>query len=447
MDNKIKTNNTNKISATTNLKDIKVTKPLKGSAIKSNKKDTKKVLIRNILISFSLLALLDLILFSTVLGGVQIEGRVLDAKDTNTILTGVDITLDNKKTIENNNLTSNFVFNKVSKGKHTIKASRGGYKIYEKEIEVTSKMKFDIFLEPISKFEKKSNIKIVVNNMNTSNLTIIEPELENKITNIIVADRPVDIVTIKEKQKLYSSSPSQGVISVVDLNSKLEINKITFDKHYQLTRMELSPSHDKLYVFATGSAKMFIIDTNTDKVTSEFEIKGLVTDFKVDKVSGNLIVLDNDKISILNPAGSLIREHKFTTSSFYEKLILNGNDTVAFVTHASDPIILKVNINTNEETTINLKERARDVIYDDIKQILYILHDSSLEILNDGKFDNYKPTIETKGNKSISLFKDNNKIYIVNMNSSNISVLNTDTFEIEDKMIPAGQYPSKLIMF
>ncbi|MFN4149879.1 MAG: YncE family protein, partial [Candidatus Sericytochromatia bacterium] len=243
------------------------------------------------------------------------------------------------------------------------------------------------------------------------------------------------------------SSPSQGIISVVDMNTKSESKKITFDKIYQLTRLELSPSKDKLYVLATGSGKMFVIDTNTDEVISNFDIAIMTSDFKVDSISGNIIVLDNMRIGILNPAGALIREHKFVKGDFYEKLILDSNNTTAYVTHSVDPIMLKVNLNTNDETTVTLKERARDIISDNIKQLVYVLYDSSLAILKNDTLESYKPEVSTGGQKGVSLFRFKDQIYIVNMNSSNLSTFDINTLEMKKDLIPAVQSPKKILVF
>ncbi|MFN4149880.1 MAG: carboxypeptidase-like regulatory domain-containing protein, partial [Candidatus Sericytochromatia bacterium] len=192
MDNKLKNNNKVTSKLNTNNK----------NNVANNSKIKKNNFNRNIIIASSSFIVVILFLLSFMSSRVKIQGKVFDSKDSSISLTGVSLSIDDNKTIENNTLTGGFTFEKVSKGLHTLKASRAGYKVYQKEIEVSSNLKLDIPLEPLDNVVKKSNLRLLVNNSNTSNLSIIEPELDNKISSIVVGERPSDFIINSDRQKM-----------------------------------------------------------------------------------------------------------------------------------------------------------------------------------------------------------------------------------------------------
>lgn len=411
------------------------------SDITIKKRSSKKLSI--IIISICIIILG--IIFSFRSSYIKIQGKVFDSNNSEIVLTGASITLDDKKIIENNSLNGGFFFSKVPKGQHKIKVYRKGYMPYEKSLYLTSDIKLNIPLKSNSNVIQKSSFKLAVNSNNS--IILIEPENSNKETNIEIGDRPSDFVLLNEKQKMYVSRPSQGILSVIDMTTNSELKKISFDKQYQLTKLNLSPDKNILYVLAIAVGKIFLIDTNTDQVKSSFDVDFMTSDFNVDITSGNLIVLDNSKISILNNSGVSIKEHKFVKGDFYEKLILDSSNTIAYVIHSVNSNLVQVDLNSNTENIFNLKEKVKDIIVDDNNSLLYVLYDSSLDVFKKYNLEPYKTDILTGGQRSNSLYKYKDSIYIVNMESNNISVFDSKSLEMKKDLIPAGQSPKKLIIF
>jgi len=400
----------------------------------------KKTLIISLVV-----IILAVLVFSFLNRKGTIQGLVVDANDTNSFLSAVQIIIDEQKPIENNSLTGTFIFDKIKSGKHTLIFKRENYrdKIQEVELKAGQTIELTIQMSPHKNAVIEPKMTAVVANLTGNNISIIDPNDKILLKSIVVGQKPIDVLAVPEKGKIYTANLNDETISVVDMKQSNEIKKIQLEEKSQPTKLGISNSKTKLYVLSKNLAKIFVINTDTDTLEQDsIAVHEYVDDFVLDKSTGNFAVLSNGYIHIIN-GSAITKTYKFKTPDFYEKIYYNGSSNSAYVTHSNKNFMIYVDLNNDTETTINLNQKPTAIVENTSKNSLYILSYDGLTILDSFSREIRKEKLAIKGVNGINmkLSKDGSMILIVNHNTSNVSIFDCKTETILPQVIEVGQNP------
>lgn len=410
-----------------------------------NEKKQKKNLSALILTAFVIILVLSIIFLFFNRSG-KIQGQIVDSKNTSTSLTGVLITVDEQSPKMNNNLTGTFYFEGIKPGKHIIKFSKDNYQISQQEVNLKAGEKLNLNLIPMTYIEKSkisNTTKFIAANYTSNTISVVESGMENKITEIPLSLKTIDMISVPEKNKLYCSS-TQGSISVVNLNTNNEIKKIDIDKLPQLLKLQLSASKDKLYVLGLNPGKIFVIDTNTDQVIEPpINVIENAVDFVIDKSTGNFIVLDSLSINIINTSGNIIKTHKFQKENFYNKIYLGTN--YVLVSLLNENSVIHIDLITDKETKLDFSGKVKDIEIS--TDNIYVLLPNFMSIVKITTLDIYKTNIDINGSNAFDMIlsPEQTKLYISDYSNGKIS-----DFDIKSEKLMADHSisvlsPSKII--
>jgi len=400
----------------------------------------KKTLIISLVV-----IILGILVFSFINRKGSIEGLIVDSNDSNSFLSAVQIIIDENKPVENNSLTGTFLLDNLKAGKHILVFKRENYreKIQEIDLKAGEKLQITVQMKARPNVVIQPKMTAVVSNTSSNNISIIDPVDKILLKEIIVGQKPIDILAIPEKGKIYTANLNDDTISVVDMKQNSEVKKIKLDDKAQPTKLAISNSKNQLYVLSRNLAQIYTINTDTDTLEkTPIKVHEYVIDFVVDKSTGNFAVLSNGYVQIMS-GSSIVKAYKFKTPDFYDRIYFNGASNYAYITHSNKNFIIFVDLNNDAETTINLNHKPNVVLENPKYASVYVLSYDGLTILDSMNREVRKENLPIKGVNGINmkLSKDGDMILIVNHNTNNISIFDCKKESILPETIDVGQNP------
>ncbi|GIW22306.1 MAG: hypothetical protein KatS3mg068_1313 [Candidatus Sericytochromatia bacterium] len=361
-----------------------------------------------------------------------ISGYVYSTQNPDVPLTNVLITIDDKKTIPNNQLTGAYILQNIKKGEHTLKFTKQEFKDEIKVIEVKSgeSIKLNVYLKPKDEIKKISSNSIVTANIGGNTISIIDYNTRKVTYSIESGIKPYDIKIFSDRKLAFVSNFGENTISVINLDKYSVEKKIQFDAGSQITKLEKDNYNLYLYALLSGKSKIALINTRDYKISKEVISSNPIIDFEIDKSNGDIIVLTDRSLDLYNSSGNLIKTiNLLQSSNSAMKDIIPYSYNELIILTSSNPI--KINVST-EEVTILPIENITAGIFNNNSSIFYALKENKLLIYD-------YPTFELKKFIELNLPRPNklkfspyNQELLISSDIANfIQVFNTSSETLE----------------
>jgi hypothetical protein len=149
-----------------------------------------------------------------------ISGKIVDSNNQNIFLSNVTVSVDNQEISENNSETGTFNFRELKPGKHILSFKRENYNPIKQVIELKARKKLNLLIPMILSDKPKSPYYIAIANSGDNNISILESGQKKLISKINTGIKPYDIISISEKNKIYTTNLSDNSVSVIDGEKK-----------------------------------------------------------------------------------------------------------------------------------------------------------------------------------------------------------------------------------
>ncbi|MBC7473365.1 MAG: hypothetical protein H7263_03665, partial [Candidatus Sericytochromatia bacterium] len=255
-----------------------------------------------------------------------------------------------------------------------------------------------------------------------SSISIIDP-LDNQKPQIVAnGNKPWDIITVPEFNKMYISNFGDSTILVIDLKSLKVIKEINFDKTALITKLGISPAKDKIYVLNFGLNKISSVSTATDEInTNEIKLNNSARTFIVDNL-GRLLLFNASGLVIQTDSGSVINSLDFKISFSYDKAIYSKQTNTLLLVPSSGNNLASYDLSSDKATEIQLKENIVSAAFNPSGDKIYALSASSLSILESGTMKVLRENIpiNTTGANNMIFSPDGRRLFITS--GSNVSI-------------------------
>lgn len=364
-----------------------------------------------------------------------ITGYVYSVQNPDIALTNVLVSVDDKKTITNNELTGSYLLQDIEKGEHIIKFSKQGYQEETKTIDVKSgeEIKLNIYLKPEKEVKKTSDKNILTANIGGNTVSIIDYNSRKVLYSIESGVKPYDIKYFPDRKIAFASNFGENTISLINLDKYEVENKIQFEAGSQVTKLEKDNYDLFLYALLSGHGKIAVINTKEFKVVSEIKITNPIIDFVVEKSSGDLIILTDRSLDLYGSTGNLIKSIYIEQSvrSVMKKIIPYSYNELIILTSS---FAIKLNIATGEMTTLNIFNLTTGVFNNSLN-LLYALKENKLITYDYPSFE-VKKEIELTLPRpdKLKLSPYNSEILISSSIANFIQVYNTNSEFLEPNL-------------
>lgn len=361
-----------------------------------------------------------------------ITGYVYSIQNPDIPLTNVLISIDDKNTIPNNELTGAYILQNIKKGQHTIKFTKQGFEDEIKVIEIKSgeNIKLNAYLKPKDEIKKISNRSIVTANIGGNTISIIDYNTRKVTYSIESGIKPYDIKIFSEKKLAFVSNFGENTISVINLDKYSVENKIQFEAGSQVTKLEKDNYNLYLYALLSGQSKIVLINTKDYQINKEIKTTNPIIDFEIERSSGDILVLTDRSLELYGSGGNLIKSIYLEQSvrSVMKKIIPYSYNEVFILTGAN---AIKVNIST-EEVTILPIENITTGVFNNNSSLFYALRENKLLICDYPSFEVKKEIELTLPRPNKLKFSPYNQELLISSDIANfIQVFNTSSETLE----------------
>jgi DNA-binding beta-propeller fold protein YncE len=416
-----------------------IKKPVRKTGLNTN---------NNVLYSILAVALIIILFILFHKGSGQLSGVVVDASSNNP-LTNPQIIMDEKENFEGNSIGGGFLIQNIKAGEHTFTFKVKGYQEETVKIIIKSgdNIEQKISLNSVTTTEtfNLAAFDFFVANSGSDNITAISLKNPNLSKIIQTGKNPADILVSAASKRLYTANPGDNSVSVVSLENFKEIKRYQMEMFSEPAKLAFSQAKDKLYLLNKTKPYISSINLNSgNQVNSAIQLPQPARDMEVDPASGNLIIYDNNGISIYSDSGNLINSFPVNGASG-NKIFFSKQKNAVFLAGVGN--IIQLSISSGETRLIPVKVNADEFVLRNDN--LYLASANSISVIDSGSGNTKKENIQNGGQgiSQLKLSNDGSKIYIVNSNSNNISIFDCNKEEMLPDLIMAGSNPKGIGVF
>ena len=348
--------------------------------------------------------------------------------------------------------------------------------------------------------------KVYVANKGDNTVSVINCSLDIVVSIFGVGNSPTSVNINKDQNILYVANNLDDKLTAVDMGknlndpitknltknfenfmysqpSELNINKIPVGSHPSaITLYDNNNTDDQmLYVVNTDSDTVSVIDETKKEIIDQIKVGHKPRDIDIHTVNGMVYVSNSmsNTVTVIDQENKSIKN--ITTGGKYPTgLAVDEETNLVYVANTDSDTVSVIDGKTNKPKLIQVGNGPTGIAVDSKNNLVYVTNynDSSVSII-DEKTNEVKPPIQVgngsnhmnygninvsrdyrcNGPISIAVDSNNNKIYILNMFSDNISIIDTDFIidslqnnnkTIDQNMkyvtiaIPAGETPTDI---
>jgi YVTN family beta-propeller protein len=263
-----------------------------------------------------------------------------------------------------------------------------------------------------------------------------------------VGSKPIGLALNSDMSKLYVAYEFSNRISVIDLETGVQIKTIPVERFPHLIASD--PEINRIYVTNGGSNSVSVIDGDTDTLMDPIQLPGKTVAISVDPVSHRAFVvngLDEYNVSAIDINTNSITGRNVTLGFSEGRVAFIPYSDVVFATIPEENSILGINGSTNLILfNLTMDTSPYDLAFNPMNNLMYIVDESpSMTVINGTTNEIIATNIslhEAPSNIAVNPFLG--IVYLANSDSNTIvpfSFFNGTTFGF-GAPIKVGQNPS-----
>lgn len=282
----------------------------------------------------------------------------------------------------------------------------------------------------------ESNNCVYVTNWYSNNVTKISLGETTTTTTIETGYNPYAVAVNSSLDKVYVANSGSNTVSIIngENGNRTDVNVDIFP-----CALTYNPVTNRIYVVNNGTASVSVIDGSTDQVLPTIAVGNSPLALAVNSITNTIYVANRTGNSITKIDGTTNSTTEISVGTAPIAIAVNEQTNKVYVANNGSSNVTVVDGATNEISTIAVGEYPRSIAVNTLTNKIYVANrDSNTVSVIDGGTQfvnniavgipantdgNYYPVIEAKAPYYITIDDARNKIYVANIASSNVTVI------------------------
>ncbi|MDE3023320.1 MAG: YncE family protein [Pseudomonadota bacterium] len=272
-----------------------------------------------------------------------------------------------------------------------------------------------------------SSNSIYVTNINSNNVSVINPATNTVTATITVGTNPYGIAYAPSSNSIYVANNGSNNVSVINPATNTVTATITVGTNpYGIA---YAPSSNSIYVANHGSNNVSVINPATNTVTATITVGSSPLGIAYAPSSNSIYVanINSNNVSVINPATNTVTA-TITVGSSPNRIAYAPSSNSIYVANYGSNNVSVINPATNTVTaTITVGSSPLGIAYAPSSNSIYVANygSNNVSVINPATNTVTATITVGSGPYEIAYAPSSNSIYVTNINSNTVSVIKT----------------------